>query len=238
MYLYPAIDMYEKKAVRLLKGDYEKMTVYGEDTLKVALSFKKAGAGRIHLVDLEGAREGRRINHEEVVRIKKETGLFVEVGGGIREEEDVLYYLEKGIDRVILGTSAVTNLPFLKRMLTLYGERIAVGIDIKDGMVAIKGWMEKSEKEAFSFIKELEEMGLATIIVTDISKDGALKGTNRELYSQLKEITSMEIIASGGVSSLEDVIELRRRNVDGAIIGRAYYEGCLDLEEALKEART
>ena len=237
MILYPAIDLYEGKAVRLFKGDYNQMTVYNENPLGVAQDFVRCGATHIHMVDLQGARDGTTPNLETVQKIKEQTGLFCEVGGGIRTMEIVDRYLSAGIDRVILGTAAVTDPDFLAAALAKYGEKIAVGIDIKDGCVAIKGWTETSDKDALSFCAQMEEMGVKTIICTDISKDGAMQGTNRELYKTLSEKFSLQIIASGGVSSLEDVRHLAAQNLHGAIIGKAYYSGSLDLARAIEVAK-
>lgn len=237
MILYPAIDLYEGKAVRLFKGDYNQMTVYNENPLAVARDFLRCGATHIHMVDLEGARDGTTPNLETVQTIKEETGLFCEVGGGIRTMETVDRYLSAGIDRVILGTAAVTNPEFLAAALAKYGEKIAVGIDIKDGLVAIKGWTETSDQDALNFCGKMQEMGVKTIICTDISKDGAMQGTNHSLYKTLSEQFSLQIIASGGVSSLEDVQRLSRQKLHGAIIGKAYYSGSLDLAQAIEVAK-
>ena len=237
MILYPAIDLYEGKAVRLFKGDYNQMTVYNENPLAVARDFLRCGATHIHMVDLQGARDGTTPNLETVQNIKKQTELFCEVGGGIRTMEIVDRYLSAGIDRVILGTAAVTDPDFLAAALAKYGEKIAVGIDIKDGYVAIKGWTETSDKDALSFCAQMEAAGVKTIICTDISKDGAMLGTNRALYKTLSEKFSLQIIASGGVSSLEDVRHLAAQNLHGAIIGKAYYSGSLDLAQAIEVAK-
>lgn len=237
MILYPAIDLYEGKAVRLFKGDYNQMTVYNKDPLAVARDFVRCGATHIHMVDLQGARDGTTPNLETVQKIKEQTGLFCEVGGGIRTMEIVDRYLRAGVDRVILGTAAVTDPDFLAAALAKYGEKIAVGIDIKDGRVAIKGWTETSDKDALSFCAQMEAAGVKTIICTDISKDGAMLGTNRELYKTLSERFRLQIIASGGVSSLEDVRHLAAQNLHGAIIGKAYYSGSLDLAQAIEVAK-
>ena len=237
MILYPAIDLYEGKAVRLFKGDYNQMTVYNEDPLAVARDFVRCGATRIHIVDLQGARDGTTPNLEIVQAIKKKTGLFCEVGGGIRTMQIVDRYLSAGIDRVILGTAAVTDPDFLAAALAKYGERIAVGIDIKDGRVAIKGWTETSGKDALTFCAQMEAAGVTTVICADISKDGAMQGTNHDLYKTLSEKFSLQIIASGGVSSLEDVRHLADHNLHGAIVGKAYYSGSLDLARAIEVAK-
>lgn len=237
MILYPAIDLYEGKAVRLFKGDYSQMTVYNENPLAVARDFLRCGATHIHMVDLQGARDGTTPNLKTVQKIKRQTGLFCEVGGGIRTMEIVDRYLSAGIDRVILGTAAVTDPDFLAAALAKYGEKIAVGIDIKDGRVAIKGWTETSDQDALTFCEKMQEMGVKTIICTDISKDGAMQGTNHDLYKTLSEKFSLQIIASGGVSSLEDIRRLAAQNLHGAIIGKAYYSGGLDLARAVEVAR-
>ncbi len=235
MIIYPAIDLYSGKAVRLYKGDYAQMTVYGEP-LDISADFKAAGATHIHLVDLEGAKNGDTPNFETVCAIKSQTGLFCEIGGGIRNLEVIERYLSASIDRVILGTAAVTQRGFMAQAVKRYGDKIAVGIDIKDGFVAIKGWTEKSEYEAFDFCREMQQLGVKTLICTDISKDGAMQGTNHELYRQLSEQFSMQIIASGGVSSLDDVERLRALDIHGAIIGKAYYTGAIALEKAIEVA--
>jgi phosphoribosylformimino-5-aminoimidazole carboxamide ribotide isomerase len=234
MILYPAIDLYEGKAVRLFKGDYNQMTVYNENPLAVAQDFVRCGATHIHMVDLQGARDGTTPNLQTVQNIKAQTGLFCEVGGGIRTMEIVDRYLSAGIDRVILGTAAVTDPDFLAEALAKYGQKIAVGIDIKDGCVAIKGWTETSDQDALTFCEKMQGMGVHTIICTDISKDGAMQGTNHALYKTLSEKFSLQIIASGGVSSLEDVQRLAAQNLHGAIIGKAYYSGSLDLARAIE----
>lgn len=237
MKIFPAIDVVSGKAVRLYKGDYDKMTVYNDDPLAVAQDFENAGAGYIHLVDLEGAKTGQTPNLETVRRIAQNTHLFSEIGGGIRSMDTVEKYLNAGVDRVILGTSAVTDREFLKTALKEYGEKIAVGVDIKDGFVAIKGWLEASALKYDEFLTELKELGVRTAIVTDISKDGAMKGTNRALYAQLSKKLDMDITASGGVSSMEDIIALRELGLYAAIIGKAYYTGAIDLKRAIEVAR-
>ena len=234
MNIFPAIDLYEGKAVRLLKGKYEDMTVYSENPPEIGKDFAAKGAEFIHIVDLEGARDGSTPNFDVVCAIKKESGLFCEIGGGIRSMDVIDKYMAAGIDRVILGTAAVNDRAFLEEAVGKYGEKIAVGVDLKDGYVAIKGWTEKSELEAFAFCEDLQKLGVTTIIVTDISKDGAMKGTNHELYEQLADRFGMQIVASGGVSSIADVQRLADRKLYGAIIGKAYYTGAIDLEEAIQ----
>lgn len=237
MLIYPAIDLFEGKAVRLFKGDYAQMTVYNENPTEVALDFKNSGATHIHLVDLEGAKNGETPNLHTVLKIKAATNLFCEIGGGIRSMETIDRYIDAGIDRVILGTAAVTKEGFVKEAVKKYGEKIAVGIDIKDGFVAIKGWTEVSSLEAFEFCEKLEKIGVKTIICTDISKDGAMVGTNHELYRELSRKFGLQIIASGGVSSIEDVEKLAKLDLYGAIIGKAYYTKAIDLKTAIEVAK-
>ncbi len=237
MLIYPAIDMYEKKAVRLYKGDYAQMTVYSENPCAVAQEFKRCGATHIHLVDLEGAKLGTTPNFELVKAIKEQTGLFCEIGGGIRDMDTIAKYVEAGIDRVILGTAAVTSAGFVQEAVKAYGDKIAVGIDIKDGFVAIKGWTETSEENAMDFTAKMQAIGVKTMICTDISRDGAMRGANHELYKELARRFDMNIIASGGVSSMEDVEKLAALDIHGAIVGKAYYTGAIDLVKAIEVAK-
>lgn len=237
MIILPAIDLYEKKAVRLLKGDYEKMTVYSDNPIEIARDFENCGAKYIHMVDLEGAKEGTTPNISVVENVAKNTNLFVEIGGGIRNIETVDKYIEKGVSRVILGTAAVNDEEFLKKAIEKYGRKIAVGADIKDGFIAIKGWLEKSKITADDFFKKMQSIGVDNIICTDISKDGAMKGTNLSLYKNLSEKYSMNITASGGVSTIDDIKSLREMELYGAIIGKAYYTKAIDLKEALEVAK-
>lgn len=237
MLIYPAIDLYEGKAVRLFKGDYNQMTVYNDDPLAVARDFLHCGAVCIHMVDLQGARDGTTPNLETVCKIKENTGLFCQIGGGIRTMEVIDRYLSAGIDRVILGTAAVTEPGFVEEAVRKYGEKIAVGIDIKDGKVAIKGWTETSDRDAMDFCAQMQSVGVKTVICTDISKDGAMQGTNHELYQTLAQRFDLQIIASGGVSTLEDIKRLAARKLHGAIVGRAYYNGDIRLPEAIEVAR-
>lgn len=234
MKLFPAIDIIDGCAVRLVKGDYAHKTVYSNQPLAVAKSFQKAGATYLHLVDLEGAKDGGTPNLEIIREIVKESGLLVEVGGGIRSEETIQKYLNAGVFRVILGTAAVENHGFLKDMVIKYGEKIAVGVDIKDGMVAVKGWTELSKESCFDFCEKLEKTGVKTIICTDISKDGLLAGTNLALYQQLSEKFSVDIVASGGVTDLADVERLQKMGLYGAILGKALYTGNIDLKMAIE----
>lgn len=236
MLIFPAIDLYDKKAVRLYKGDYNQMTVYSDNPLEIALDFKKQGATCMHLVDLEGAKTGQTPNIDVIEKIIKGSNLFTEVGGGIRSLSVIEKYLSIGVSRVILGTSAVTDREFLKKAIELYGDKIAVGVDIKDGFVAIKGWTEKSELSGFEFIKEMQELGVKTVICTDISKDGAMQGTNHELYKKLSTELTINVIASGGVSSIDDVYKLKNQKVYGAIIGKAYYVKAISLKQAIEVA--
>ena len=236
MHIFPAIDLYEGKAVRLLKGDYNQMTVYSDNPAEFALDFEKQGAKYLHLVDLEGAKDGTTPNIDTVAGIVAKTSLFTEIGGGIRSMEVIDKYMSIGVDRVILGTAAVNDSEFLKKAVEKYGDKIAVGVDIKDGYVAVKGWTEKSEYNCFDFCRKMQDMGVKTLICTDISKDGAMQGTNHELYKELSEKFSMQITASGGVSSMDDVKKLAKLGIYGAIIGKAYYTGAISLEEAINEA--
>ena len=237
MIIFPAIDLYGGKAVRLYKGDYAQMTVYSDHPEEIGQDFAAQGASHVHLVDLEGARDGTTPNLETVLRLKRETRLFCEIGGGIRSMDTVRTYLDAGLDRVILGTAAVKDPDFLKKAIQAYGERIAVGVDIRDGMVSIQGWTEDSGLEFLTFCRLMAQTGVKTLICTDISRDGAMRGTNREMYRRLREEVDINITASGGVSSLEDVRALREMNLYGAIIGKAYYTGTVSLAEAIREAR-
>lgn len=235
MIIFPAIDLYEGKAVRLYKGDYAKLTVYDENPINTAKKFVEEGATHIHMVDLEGARDGNTPNFETVKQIVNATDLFVEIGGGIRDMETIEKYLSVGVGRVILGTAAVSSEGFVERAVEKYGDKIAVGADIKDGEIAVKGWVEKSGVKSDDFFEKMQKIGVKTIICTDISRDGAMRGTNLELYRSLSQKYDMNIIASGGVSSLDDVIALRKMDVYGAIIGKAYYTGAIRLSEAIAQ---
>ena len=233
MYLFPAIDLYEGKAVRLYKGDYNQLTVYNDDPTAVAKDFAAAGAKYIHIVDLEGAKSGTTPNLDTVLRIKQQSGLFCEIGGGVRNMAVVKAYMDAGLDRVILGTAAVENPDFVREAVSQYGERIAVGVDLKDGYVAVKGWTEKSTLDAVTFCRQMQNIGVKTLIVTDISKDGAMQGTNHDLYRDLQtQFPDLQLVASGGVSSMEDVTRLADTGLYGAIIGKAYYIGAIDLKKA------
>jgi len=235
--IFPAIDLYNGSAVRLLHGDYNKMTVYSNDPLSIARHFESEGASCIHLVDLEGAKLGTTPNIEIVKSIAQGTSLFCEIGGGIRSMETVDKYIECGVDRVIIGTAAVTDRAFLLEAVAKYGGKIAVGADLKDGYIAIKGWLERSEYTLDAFLCEMKDSGIRNVIITDISKDGAMQGTNLELYKRLSKQYSLDITASGGVSSIDDVIRLRDMGLYAAIIGKAYYVGSISIKEAVEVAR-
>ena len=237
MILFPAIDLFEKKAVRLYKGDYANMTVYSENPIEIAKDFESKGCTHIHMVDLEGAKDGTTPNIAVVEQVARETSLFVEIGGGIRSMETVERYLSAGVSRVILGTAAVNDEAFLRAAVAAYGDKIAVGADVKDGYIAIKGWLEKSAVTLEDFLQNMESIGVKTVICTDISKDGAMKGTNLELYRRLSQKFRLDITASGGVSTMEDVRQLRQMELYGAIIGKAYYTGAIDLADALEAAK-
>ena len=233
MKIFPAIDLFGGQAVRLYKGDYDQMTVYDPEPLNTVRKFEAAGAKHLHLVDLEGAKTGQTTNLPTIEKIASQTGMFIEVGGGIRNMDTVRRYLDAGASRVILGTAAVTDPDFTAKAVAQYGEKIAVGADLKDGKVAIKGWLETSEDGWETFFANMQNLGVKTVICTDISRDGAMEGTNRALYKTLVEKFTMDIIASGGVSSLEDIFALKASGVAGAIIGKAYYTGAIDLKEAI-----
>lgn len=237
MNIFPAIDLYGGKAVRLYKGDYTQMTVYSDNPVEVALQFRQSGARFLHLVDLEGAKSGKPANRDLIHRIVVAFGGFVEVGGGIRTLETIGYYLSLGIDRVILGTAAVTDPDFLSEALAKYGKQIAVGVDLKDGYVAIRGWTEKTQISAGEFFGRMEALGVQTVICTDISKDGAMQGTNRALYRDLSQKYGIDLVASGGVSDLDDIKSLAAMNLYGAIVGKAYYIGAIDIRSAIEVAR-
>lgn len=234
MIILPAIDLYEKKAVRLFKGRYDQMTVYSDNPIEIARDFESCGAAYVHVVDLEGAKDGTTPNLEIVKQIARETGLKVEIGGGIRDMKTVEKYISAGVNRIIIGTAAVTDEAFLCRAASEYGNKIAVGADVRDGFIAIKGWLEKSEYSLENFLDYIQQKGITTVICTDISKDGAMKGTNLELYRKLSERYSLNIIASGGVSSVNDIKQLRKMNLYGAIIGKAYYTDAVNLKEAIE----
>lgn len=237
MNIFPAIDLFKGKAVRLYKGDYNQMTVYCEEPEKVAVYFKECGAEYIHLVDLEGAKSGETPNFETVKRIIEVSGLKAEIGGGIRSEEVIEKYINAGAYRVILGTAAATDPEFLERVAKKYGEKIAVGCDLKDGLVATKGWTDNTNETGEQFFERVQKLGIKTVICTDISRDGAMKGTNLELYKELSQKFSIDIIASGGVTDMSDIENLNKMDIYGAILGKAIYTGNIDLKTAIKAAK-
>lgn len=236
MNIIPAIDLIDGKAVRLQKGDYNKVTVYSEYPEKVAKYFYDCGARYLHVVDLDGAKSGKADNFDVIKNIVNASGLSVEVGGGIRNMNMVDTYVKAGVDRIILGTAAITDPEFLRAAVEKYGDKITVGVDIKDGMVAIKGWTEVSAVSCEDFCRQLEALGVSSVICTDISKDGMMSGTNLELYRNLNSNFSINFIASGGVSTLEDIKALKTMNLFGAIVGKAVYTGAIDLKEAIEAA--
>ena len=235
MQIYPAIDLSGGQVVRLYQGDYDQMTVYGSDPCAVAREFIAAGAKFLHVVDLDGAKDGTLANFESIAAIAKQGGLYIEVGGGIRTEERIQQYLDLGVGRCILGTIAVKDFDFTARMAQKYGDRIAVGVDARDGYVAINGWKELSEETGIEFCKRLRDAGVKAVIYTDISRDGAEKGTNLDLYRDLAKIEGLDITASGGVSSLEELRELQTIGTHAAILGKALYTGRLDLKTVIEE---
>ena len=242
MILFPAIDIFEGKAVRLLRGDYDRLTVYHDRPEEVAVSFLGAGADHLHLVDLEGARGGGTSNYDTVLRILRTLeaaggGMFTEIGGGIRSREAAEKYLDAGVSRVILGTAAVTDEALLRSLVARWPDRIAVSADLRDGFVAVKGWKEVSAMSADQFFGKMEELGVKTLICTDISKDGAMEGTAVPLYRHLTACFGVKLVASGGVSTLDDIRRLKALGVHGAVVGKALYTGALDLKEALEAAR-
>lgn len=237
MNIFPAIDIINGNAVRLLKGDYNQKTVYSESPLDVATGFEKTGAEFLHLVDLDGAKSGDTPNFDVIKEICKKTSLKVEIGGGIRDEETVKKYIDAGVLRVILGTVAVENPDFTKKMASLYGEKIAVGVDVLNGFAATKGWTEVSKTSLDEMFSRLQGDGVKTVICTDISKDGAMSGTNIDMYKNLMQNYSIDIVASGGITTIDDVKELKKMEIYGAILGKSLYEGTIDLKMALEVAR-
>ena len=237
MEIFPAIDIINGNVVRLTEGDYNRMTVYGTSPLEMAEVFVKKGAKNLHMVDLDGAKDGTAVNFD-VIKSVAETGkLFTEVGGGIRDEKRIEDYLSLGVNRVILGTVAVRNFAFVEEAVKKYGDKIAVGVDARDGKVAVSGWLETTEIDSLDFCKRLRDAGVKTVIYTDISKDGTLSGTNLEIYEKLSEIESLDIIASGGITFEDEIKKLASMNIYGAIVGKAVYAGKLDLERVLKIAK-
>lgn len=234
MLLFPAIDLYGAQAVRLFQGDYAQMTVYDTNPIDTVHQFEAAGATHIHLVDLEGAKTGETTNLACIEALARESHSFLQVGGGIRKMDTVQRYFDAGVSRVILGTAAVRDPAFLEAAVAQHGDKIAVGIDLKDGLVAVSGWTETSAYTCDAFCEKMQALGVSTIICTDISKDGAMQGTNRALYRRLNAQYAMQLIASGGVSSLADIEALREAGLYGAIVGKAYYTGAIDLAEAIR----
>lgn len=236
MKIYPAIDILGGKAVRLLRGDYDNVTVYGDDIVEVAVRMKNEGAECIHMVDLAGAKSGAPEAFDTVCAVKAATGIFCEIGGGIRDMDTVDRYMAAGLDRVIIGTKAVSDRGFVLAAAEKYGSRIAVGVDARDGKVATNGWLSTTEVDAEELCRELAKAGIGAFICTDIAKDGAMAGTNRDFYRRLCESVGADIIASGGVGDAEDIRYLRETGVAGAIIGRAYYTGAITIAEARRAA--
>ncbi len=237
MELFPAIDIRGAKVVRLTKGDYDQMKVYRDDPCEVAAEFLKAGAKNLHVVDLDGAREGTMANFESIRALANTEGLFIEVGGGIRTLERIEQYLALGVNRVILGTAAVRNFSFVEESVRLFGDAVAVGVDAKDGMVAVSGWEEVTSLPSFDFCEKVRDAGVKTVIYTDISKDGMLSGTNLDAYKRLAEIKGLNIVASGGITYYDEIRALADMGTYGAILGKALYEGKLDLKTALDTAK-
>lgn len=237
MKIFPAIDIINGQVVRLTKGDYDKVTIYGNDPLSVAKDFEKMGAEFLHIVDLDAAKDGKIHNYDIVKTICQSTSLKVEIGGGVRSEDVINQYIDAGVYRVILGTIAIKNPDFTKEMIKKYGDKIAIGVDISNGFVAIHGWTEVSSISCNELFYDLERAGAKCVICTDISKDGAMQGTNLELYHDLSEKFSIDIVASGGVSSIQDVIALKNMNIYGAILGKALYTGAINLKEAIEVAK-
>ena len=237
MIIFPAIDIYDNKVVRLYKGNYDEMTTYSDDPVSIAKSFKDMGATHLHVVDLEGAKKGTTSSIATISKIAYETGLFIEIGGGIRTMDSVKSYKDAGVSRVIIGTAAVKDEPFLLSALDRYGDLVSVGADIKDGKIAIKGWLEVAPVTLDEFMTKMQSFGIRNVICTDISKDGTLQGTNNSLYKDLSERYTLDITASGGVSSIEDIKVLRSFDLYGAIIGKAYYSGAVSIEEAIEVAK-
>ena len=236
MEIFPAIDLKDKKVVRLLQGDYDKISHYNVSPVDAARDFKQDGAKSLHIVDLDGARDGVMSNFEMIESVVKETDLFIEVGGGIRDEKRIEKYLSIGVGRVILGTAAVNDFEFLKQIVKKYKDRIAVGVDAKDGMVAVDGWLTVTQLDSVNFCTRVHDIGVKTVIYTDISKDGALSGTNLEAYALLNKINGLNIIASGGISYLDEIKKLRDMGTYGAIVGKAIYTGMLDLKKIISVA--
>ena len=238
MQIFPAIDLRGGQVVRLYQGDYDQETVYGADPRAQAREFLDAGAQYLHVVDLDGARDGTLANFESIAAIAKQGGLYIEVGGGVRTEERIRQYLDLGVSRCILGTVAVKDFDFTARMAQKYGDQIAVGVDAREGYVAVNGWKELSQERGVDFCRHVRDAGVKTVIYTDISRDGAGRGTNLELYEELVKIEGLDVTASGGVSTLEELRRLDRMGVRAAILGRALYDGRLDLRTVVEEVGT
>lgn len=236
MKIFPAIDLRNGQVVRLSRGDYDRMTVYAPDPAEIARGFQAQGGRYLHVVDLDGAKDGALSNYAAVQAIAEAADLFIEVGGGIRDMGRMERYLELGVGRCILGTAAVTDPPFLKAAVAAFGEKVAVGVDAKDGFVAVSGWLEVTAKRGVDFCRELRDMGVKTVIYTDIARDGMLAGPNHALYETLARIDGLNVIASGGVTTVEDVRRLAGTGIDGAIVGKALYTGRMTLREALEVA--
>ena len=237
MDIFPAIDISDGRVVRLQQGDYGQMTHYTISPLDAARDFQSQGAGFLHVVDLDGAKLGETTNFDTISQIASSCDLFMEVGGGIRDEERIRNYLEAGAGRVILGTAALRQPQFLRDMVDKYGSRIAVGVDAREGKVAVSGWLDVTDVDSLDFCKQLSDWGVRTVIYTDIATDGMLSGPNREVYPKLTAIPRLDIVASGGVTSLDDVIALRKSGCRAAIIGKALYSGKIDLAKALAVAK-
>lgn len=237
MIIIPAIDIIDNKPVRLFQGDYDKKEIVGEDILEVAKSFEEAGAEYVHLVDLDGAKAGSMINKDVIVEVANSLKIPVEVGGGIRTYEDVKYYIDNGISRVILGTAAIEDLDFVKRLVAEFKEKIAVGIDCKDGYLCGRGWLETTKLHYLDFAKIMEQIGIDNIIVTDISKDGTLQGTNIDMIVELKKSVNIKLTASGGVKDITDIEKLNELGIYGVIAGKAIYSGSLSLKDAIEECK-
>lgn len=235
MELFPAIDIINKSVVRLLKGDYEKMTIYSDSPVETARSFEECGAKNLHVVDLDGAKSGTLENFDVISDIAKKTGLFIEVGGGIRDEDRIKRYIDCGVKRVILGSIAVEDPDFVSDMAEKYKEKIAVGIDARDGFVATHGWLKTSKIDSIEFCRDMRDRGVQTVIYTDISKDGAMNGTNLDVYKRICDIDKLDIVASGGITYYSELDELRKLNIYGAILGKAIYTGAIDLKRAIAE---
>lgn len=237
MKIFPAIDIKDAQVVRLKYGDYKQMSVYDISPMEAIESFAKDGAKCAHMVDLDGAKDGELSNYEVISKVMANSDLFIQVGGGIRQIESVEKYVKAGASRVILGTAAINDQDFLREAIANYGEKIAVGVDARDGKVAVAGWLETSDVDSMEFCTTLRDMGVKTIIYTDISRDGAMQGCNLDAYEKLSKIDGLDVVASGGISSLEEIAKLRDMHIYAAILGKALYTKAIDLKEALSVAR-